>query len=144
MSDVLFNLINYIWICLEKLGNFLSSREVGLELIRIIMTAIFGFITFKIYQMYRNKKDNSNLYIQMIKLERELINNKDNLEKVIDGHTEYNSLKGKFIYKENNLLFKLYSQVNSLNSYVEEIIICEYSEPVDVEMSIVKSHMRQL
>lgn len=83
--------------------------------------------------MYRNKKDNSSLYILMIKLERELIKNKVELEKVIGGHTEYNSLKDKFIDAGENSIFKLYSQVNSLNSYVYENIIYEYGEVVAVE-----------
>lgn len=69
----------------------------------------------------------------MIKLEREFINNKEKLEQVIDGHTEYNSLRDKFIDARENSIFKLYSQVNSLNSYVYENIIYEYGEVVDVE-----------
>ena len=49
-----------------KLCNFIFSREVGIELIKVVLTGLIGFVTFKIYQMYRNKKDNSRLYIQMI------------------------------------------------------------------------------
>ena len=132
MSDMFTDIFNCIFMSLKKLSHFLTSREVGLEFIKALITAIFGFITFKIYQLYRNKKDNINLYIQMIKLERELIKNKEKLKKVIDQHKEYNSLKILFNYEERNSLLNLYSQVNSLNSYIYENIIFENGEPADV------------
>lgn len=52
---------------LIKICNFIFSKEVGIELVKISFTALIGFITFKIYQMYRNKKDNSKLYIVELK-----------------------------------------------------------------------------
>lgn len=48
---------------LIKICDFIFSKEVGIELVKIAFTALIGFITFKIYQMYRNKKDNSKLSI---------------------------------------------------------------------------------
>ena len=71
----------------EKLSVFIFSREVAIELIKVAFTAVFGFITFKIYQMYRNKKDNSKLYIQIIKLEREFIGNLQIIQDIIDNGT---------------------------------------------------------
>lgn len=58
-----------------KIIDFLYTREVGLELIKTILTFIFGYITFKVYQLYKNKKDNSTLYVKIIKLEKELNDN---------------------------------------------------------------------
>lgn len=45
-----------IIVYLKKFLDFILSREVGLELIKVILPALIGFFTFKIYQRYKNKK----------------------------------------------------------------------------------------
>lgn len=118
---------------LAKLCNFIFSKEVGIELVKIAFTALIGFITFKIYQMYRNKKDNSKLYIQMIKLEREITKNLQLLDAIIDNHSRYQLLDALFKSEKSEGLYRLYKLVNSINDYVYQDVIYEYGEPVDAE-----------
>ena len=127
------DVISFIGMELIKLGKILYSKEVALEVIKLLLTALFGFVTFKIYQTYRNKQSNSILFIEMEKLEIELINNKDKLVKLMDMHDEYKKLKDRFFNSDDNSLMKLYSRVNELNLYVDHRIIREYGEPIDVE-----------
>lgn len=116
-----------------KLYNFIFSKEVGIELVKVAFTGLIGFITFKIYQMYRNKKDNSKLYIQMIKLEREITKNLQLLDAIIDDHSRYHLLDSIFKSEKAEGLYRLYELVNSINNYVYQDIIYEYGEPVDAE-----------
>lgn len=116
-----------------KLRNFLFSREVGIELFKIIFTALFGFITFKVYQMYRNKKDNSKLYIKIIKLERKMLENQKLLRDIIDSHSEYHLLDRVFGVNDGEGIYDIYKLVYSLNSYVHEEIIYEAANPVGIE-----------
>src|SRR5690625_5031401 len=113
------DVISFIGMELIKLGKILYSKEVALEVIKLLLTALFGFVTFKIYQTYRNKQSNSILFIEMEKLEIELINNKDKLVKLMDMHDEYKKLKDRFFNSDDNSLMKLYSRVNELNLYVD-------------------------
>jgi hypothetical protein len=83
--------------------------------------------------MYRNKKDNSKLYIQMIKLEREITKNLQLLDAIIDNHSRYHLLDALFKSEKSEGLYKLYKLVNSINNYVYQDIIYEYGEPVDAE-----------
>lgn len=116
-----------------KLCNFIFSKDVGIELVKVVFTALIGFVTFKIYQMYRNKKDNSRLYIQMIKLEREITKNLQLLDAIIDNHSRYNLLDSLFESKKAEGLYRLYELVYSINDYVYQNIIYENGEPVDAE-----------
>ena len=118
---------------LIKICSFIFSKEVGIELVKISFTALIGFITFKIYQMYRNKKDNSKIYIQMIKLEREITKNLQLLDTIIDDHSRYHLLDSLFKSEKAEGLYRLYELVNSINNYVHQDIVYEYGEPVDAE-----------
>lgn len=118
---------------LTKLSSFIFSKEVGIELVKIAFTALIGFVTFKIYQMYRNKKDNSKLYIQMIKLEREITKNLQLLDAIIDDHSRYHLLDSLFKSEKAKGLYRLYELVNSINNYGSQDIIYEYGEPVGAE-----------
>jgi hypothetical protein len=108
-------------------------KEIIIELVKISFTALIGFVTFKIYQMYRNKKDNSKLYIQTIKLEREIKKNLQLLEAIIDNHSRYHILDSIFKAEKEVSLYTLYELVNSLNQYVYQDIVYEKGEPVDAE-----------
>ena len=46
------------------------------EIFKALITFLFGYISFKIFERYRSKKDNNRLLIQLIKLEREAKENK--------------------------------------------------------------------
>lgn len=120
---------------LMKLRHFLFSREVGIELFKIIFTALFGFITFRAYQMYRNKNDNSKLYIQMIKLEREMLENQKLLRGIIDSHSEYYLLDRVFRGDSGEDIYNIYSLISSLNSYVRQDNIYEEGNPVGIDYS---------
>lgn len=116
-----------------KLRKFLFSREVRIESFKIIFTALLGFITFKVYQMYRNKKDNSKLYIKMIKLEREMLENQKLLRDIIDSHSEYHLLDRVFGVNSGVGIYDIYKLVCSLNSYVHKDIIYESGNSVGIE-----------
>lgn len=83
--------------------------------------------------MYRNKKDNSKLYIQIIKLEREIKGNLQLLDDIIDNHSRHDLLEPLFKNDKAEDIYKLYELVNSINNYVYEDVIYEHGEPVGVE-----------
>lgn len=114
-----------------KILDIVFSRAVAIELIKAFITAIFGYITFKIYQTYKNKKDNNLLYIQVIKLQTELLNNSSILEKVIKEYDEFYLLKEKF---QNDKVLEIYKKIHMLNLFVDEDPVRDvYGEIVDVE-----------
>ena len=121
-----------------KLWDFVFSKEVGIELVKIVFTALIGFVTFKVYQMYRNKKDNSKLYIQMIKLDREIKNNLQFIEAIIDDHSRYQLLDDIFRGNNSEEIYDLFELVDSLNQYVYQYIDYEYGEPVGFEYAYVE------
>ena len=127
-SNMSVKLINY----LIKAREFILSKDVIIELLKIIFTALIGFITFKIYQLYSNKKDNSKLYIQMIKLEREIINNIQLIELIINDYSRYQLLDYLFKGENSEGLYDLLELVYSLNQYVYEEKTYEYGDIVDV------------
>lgn len=93
-----------------------------IELLRASATFLFGFISFCLYQRYKNKKDNNKLYIQFLKLEKEMINNKDIIDETLDKYISLEVLSEQF-YIEGNLdnnLLDFYSSVNQLNLYSEQ------------------------
>lgn len=102
---------------LINLKNFLISKEIGIEAFKIAFTALIGLFTFTIYQRYRNKKDNSSLYIKMIKLEKEIRSKQQVLKNIIDSHSEYDYLYSLFREEKINNLFE---HVYSLYSYYYE------------------------
>ncbi|OWZ83368.1 hypothetical protein [Natranaerobius trueperi] len=118
----------------DSMWDFLFSQAVAIELFKIIVTALFGFISFKIFQMYRNKKDNSRLYIQIIELEREIVKNQELLRKIIDYHSKYYLLDSLFRGENTEGLYELYGLVNSLKLYVNQDIVYGKGEP-DVEVA---------
>ncbi|NFK79432.1 hypothetical protein FDA95_12650 [Clostridium botulinum] len=111
-------------------------RSIILELMKAAITFIFGYISFKLFQRYKNKKDNNKLYIKIIKLEKELNQNKDNVEKILNEYIEKEILEEQFYinreYSEE--LYKLYCDITQLELtyYVEEPVY-EMGEQVGVE-----------
>lgn len=89
------------------------------EIIKAIITFLFGYISFKIFERYRSKKDNNRLFIQLIKLEREVKENKKKIEDAIDEYIELELLLEEFKInnKFNESLYKLYSKINNLKIY---------------------------
>lgn len=114
--DVLKAAMNFI-------GANIALKDIISELLRAAIAAIFGYATFVIYQRYKNKKDNNLLYIQIIKLEKEMLNNIKKLKNVKGKHDELESLKNQFSSPPGEELRKFYSKVDSLSSYY-------YFEPV--------------
>ena len=120
-----------VWIA--NIFSVIFCKEIVIELVKIAFTALIGFFTFNIYQMYRNKKDNSKLYIQMIKLEREISNNVQALATIIDDHSQYYLLDSLFRNVKAEGIYGLYEIVDHLSQYIYCEVIYEKGEPVDAE-----------
>lgn len=112
-------------------SQFLNSLY--LEIFKAICTFLFGFISFKIFQRYKNKKDNNKLYIKIIKLEKEIEKNKLILEEIINQYIEEELLEKQFYINGafNKELYTLYKKINSLNNYVYQEVEYDMGEPVD-------------
>lgn len=100
--------------------NYQFLNSLYLEVFKAICTFLFGFISFKIFQRYKNKKDNNKLYIKIIRLEKEIEKNKLVLEEIINQYIEEELLEKQFYINGsfNNELYILYNKINGLNSYV--------------------------
>lgn len=93
-----------------------------LEVVKASVTFLFGYISFTIYQRYKNKSDNNKLYIQFLKLEKEMINNKNLIDSNLNKYKELEELNKKF-YINNKLddsLLDLYRCASNLRIYREE------------------------
>lgn len=133
---ILYKVVNRLDIIKSQLVKSQFFRSIILELMKAATTFIFGYISFKLFQRYKNKKDNNKLYIKIIKLEKELNQNKDNVEKILNEYIEKEILEEQFyingIYSDE--LYKLYYDITQLESayYIQEEV-CENGDPVDVE-----------
>lgn len=104
-----------------------------LEVVKASVTFLFGYISFSIYERYKNKKDNNKLYVQFLRLEKEILNNKRKIDNTLNEYIALEVLNQQF-YIDNTLdndLLELYSCVNQLNIYREEHVDYEDGE-VDV------------
>lgn len=117
----------------QKLAEFLISQEVAIELVRVIFTALAGYITFRVYQRYRNKKDNTRLYIVLIKLERELEDNMKVLKAIIDMHSDYDLLKEAYLGEIGAKRLSLYRKIDSLGWYTYEDLVIERERVLSAE-----------
>lgn len=109
-----------------------------LEVVKASVTFLFGYISFNIYQKYKNKKDNNKLYIQFLKLEKEMNNNQIILDECLNEYIALEVLNKQFFIDNrfDNELFQLYSTVSNLHMYSEEhIVYNSYGEPEDMETS---------
>lgn len=101
-----------------------------------IVTGAVGIITFKIYERYRNRKDNNLLYIEVIKLKREITRN---LNEVQDDITKYNRmLELKEVLRDD---YQIIKRISTLQEYMEEVPIFETNGEqvgLDYEYSIRK------
>lgn len=88
-------------------------KQIIIELIKGGFTFLLGLISFKIFEGYRNRKDNNKLYIQIIKLEKELNENKSKIEDILNEYKEMEKLEEKFyidgVYSDE--LYKLYNDI---------------------------------
>ncbi|APC42826.1 hypothetical protein [Clostridium estertheticum] len=104
-----------------------------IEILKAILTLVFGYFSFNIYQRYKNKKDNNKLYVQFLKLEKEMINNKTIIDNALNEYIYLEELNKQF-YIDNSLdtnLVDLYYCVSQLNIYKEVHVEHDrYGEPV--------------
>ncbi len=89
------------------------------QLVGAILTIIIGFTTFVIYQQYRSKEDKSKLYLNLIRLQRELGKNNSKVEYWLNKRDELKHLKKRFEISEklNAQLVSLFQVVNGLSIY---------------------------
>ena len=102
------------------------------EFTKIVIAGIFGFLTFKIYQGYKNKKDNHQLYILLIKLEREIENKTQVLKDVLVNSNRLELLKEKFLIKKDPDLANIYRDISGFSDYICEYPIVEHGELVNI------------
>jgi len=119
----------------QTLFDIILSKVVALELIKAFITAILGFITFKIYQRYRNKKENSLLYVQVIKLKRELDRNINLLNSIIKEYTDYEGLAKVFKISQCIEIDNFYKVILSLGRFKVDEPCYEQGEIVDMNYS---------
>lgn len=122
-----------IKVTIGKIISVIDYKFLTTELIKVVLTALIGFFTFKIYQGYKNKKENNLLLVLLVKLRRELEENKNILNEVVSNSKRLNELEKKFLLNENSELYEIYKTVYSFNNYYYENIIYDFGEPVDIE-----------
>lgn len=73
-----------------------------LEVVKASVTFLFGYISFSIYERYKNKKDNNKLYVQFLRLEKEILNNKRKIDNTLNEYIALEVLNQQF-YIDNTL-----------------------------------------
>lgn len=96
-------------------------KQLILEIIKIVLTFGFGILSFKTFERYKNKKDNNKLYISLIKLEKELLKNKEMVDELRNYHISVEVSLELFNIdkKSNECLQKLYKDLLDLSTYKE-------------------------
>lgn len=94
-------------------------QSILLELLKGTITFLIGFVSFLLFEKYRNKKNNNKLYVLFLRLIKEVRINKENLKQILNTYKELDNLNQKFMINntDSNQLINLYSTVNSLNQY---------------------------
>lgn len=90
-----------------------------IEIFKALVTFGFGYLSFKIFQRFKNKKETNKLYISLIKLEKELLKNKNIVQAVINEYISLEILLDMFNIdkKYSQKLDKLYKDISYLSSY---------------------------
>jgi hypothetical protein len=99
-------------------------------------TFVFGYISFKLFQIYKNKKENNKLYIKLIKLKKEIDENKCQIEEILNEYIEKEILTEHFYYNNGiftDKLYRLYYHIDQLEMFYIEEPIYEYGEQIGVE-----------
>lgn len=118
----------------ESIANNIDLKSIITEFFKTIFAALLGFLTFKIYQGYKNKKENHLLYIHLLKLEKEAHTFLDELKSVSAEHDEMNRLEMEFNLKETHIIYLFYSKIVALSVFVNQVpIYNQRGEIVDVE-----------
>lgn len=107
---------------MAKIMDVIKSKEFILEALKLLMTSLLGIATFRIYEGYRNKKDNNRLYIKIIKLKKELLKNKCKIEKILNEYKKKKSLNEHFYINKvyNDELYNFYCDIAGLTIYCQE------------------------
>lgn len=108
----------------------------SIEIIKAAITLGFGLYSFKMYQRYKNKKENTQTYIEVIKLKKELEKNHKVLVEVLELYNEKEGLNRFFKFQEPNGdgLLDIFSRIKGLDVYYGYTpIMGEYGEQVGVD-----------
>lgn len=127
---------NILWI-LEYISKSSFIKSCLIEIIKAAVTFLFGYFSFNVYQRYKNKKDNNKLYVQFLKLEKEMKANIDLICKYLDEYIMIEVLSKQFNINGNqsNELLQLYKYVNQISIYENQSpIYDENGEVEDIEI----------
>lgn len=94
-------------------------KQLILEVVKLVLTFGFGILSFRIFERYKNKKENNKLYISLLKIEKELLKNKEIIDELINYHISIDVLLEYFnIDKKFNVsLYNLYKDILNLSNY---------------------------
>lgn len=120
-NSILAHILEFFSGIISNIRSSPFTKSCILEVFKAAVTLLFGYTSFKIYQRYKNKKDNNLVYIQFLKLEKELKLNTQVLSFNLIEHKDLVSLEIKFTSGIPGLdLLHLYSSINQLYIYREQ------------------------
>lgn len=95
------------------------GNSLALEFFKAGMVCIFGIISFRTFERFKNKKEATKLYIALKKLEKDIEDNKKAIQEVINEYIELEILEKHFNVDENwnEQLKKLYENISSLSCF---------------------------
>lgn len=101
------------------------GNSLALEFFKAGMVCVFGIISFRTFERFKNKKEATKLYIALKKLEKDIEDNKNIIQEVINEYIELELFENQFKVDGNwnEQLNKLYKNISSLScfSYVDGI-----------------------
>lgn len=101
---------------IKDLLDLVLNSNIIAPFLNALFAAVFGVVTFKIYQRYKNKKDNNLIFTYIIKLKKELLNILGNMNTILVDYNHLKMLESE-IFGDKELFKKL----NCLNNYIEEV-----------------------
>lgn len=96
-------------------------NSLALEFCKAGMVCIFGIISFKTFERFKNKKESTKLYIALKKLEKDVEDNKNIIQEAINEYIELEILEDHFnIDKQwGKELDKLYKNISKLSCFID-------------------------
>lgn len=104
---------------MEKIFTVKMWSSIILEVFKFIITIIYGYIAFKVVQIYKNRSDLNQLYIELVRAEETINYKKNTLLEINNMLIKRGILEERF--KEHLKVYSLYTFITELNSiYIAE------------------------
>ncbi|MBN8049499.1 hypothetical protein J0A94_16865 [Paraclostridium bifermentans] len=102
------------------------GNALALEFLKALMVCVFGIISFRTFERFKNKKEATKLYIALKKLEKDVEDNKGIIQEAINEYIELEILEDNFNMdkqwdKELNKLYKNISELSIFIDFYDEI-----------------------